>query len=96
MDQTGLLARRAAHHLLQEVTIWALLSELIDKVHLITWHLIAPIGLRRSTGADCADRMLKPHLKKRPPLFVQNALRLGVTSLPPMAQRIMNIIEQMQ
>ncbi len=32
-------------------------------------------------GLDRADRLLKPHLKKNPPIFVRNALRLGVSEI---------------
>ncbi len=32
-------------------------------------------------GLDRADRLLKPHLKKNPPIFVRNALRLGVAEI---------------
>ena len=87
MDQTGLPARRAAHHLLQEVTGQGrLLSELIGQGALD--HL-APDDRARANrlavealrGLDRADRFLKPHLKKRPALSVQNALRLGVIEL---------------
>ncbi len=39
---------------------------------------LATDGLR---GLDRADRLLKPHLKKNPPVFVQNALRLGVAEI---------------
>ena len=87
MDQTGLPARRAAHHLLQEVTGQGrLLSELIGQGALD--HLPAEdraragrLAVEALRGLDRADRMLKPHLKKRPNLFVQNALRLGVIEL---------------
>mgnify|MGYP000217732889 CR=1 FL=1 len=36
---------------------------------------------RALRGLDRADRLLKPHLKKNPPIFVRNALRLGVSEI---------------
>jgi 16S rRNA (cytosine967-C5)-methyltransferase len=39
------------------------------------------LALETLRGLDRADRMLKPYLKKPPPLGVQNALRLGVSEL---------------
>ncbi len=87
MDQTGLSARRAALHLVQEVTGQGrLLSELIGGGAL---EALPPEDRARANrlavealrGLDRADRMLKPHLSKRPPLFVQNALRLGTLEL---------------
>lgn len=87
MSKTGLPPRRAAHHLLEEITgEGRLMSELIGGGALD--HLpnedraraqrLATDALR---GADRADRMLKPYLKKEPPETVQNALRLGVIEL---------------
>ncbi len=87
MDQTGLAARRAALHLLQEVTTHGrLMSELIGKGALD--ELAADdraranrLALETLRGLDRADRLLKPHLSRRPPIFVQNALRLGIIEL---------------
>ncbi|MEL6573176.1 MAG: RsmB/NOP family class I SAM-dependent RNA methyltransferase [Pseudomonadota bacterium] len=87
MAQTGLPPRRAAWYLLQEITgEGRLMSELLGAGALD--HL-APDDRARSQrlavttlrGLDRADRMLKPYLIKRPPLEVQNALRLGVIEL---------------
>lgn len=87
MTQTGLPARRAAHHMLQQITTEGrLLSELLgggaldhlDPADRATAQRLATDALR---ALDRADRMLKPLLKKAPPVFVQNALRLGVIEL---------------
>ncbi|WP_386679216.1 RsmB/NOP family class I SAM-dependent RNA methyltransferase [Loktanella sp. R86503] len=87
MDQTGIAPRRAAHHLLQQVIEEGrLLSELLGGGALD--HL-APEDRARAqrlaTDAlrmlDRADRMLKPFLAKEPPVYVQNALRLGTLEI---------------
>ncbi len=86
-DTSGLAPRRAAHHLLQQVTTEGrLMSELIGSGALD--RLAAPDRARAQRlatdalrGLDRADRLLKPHLKKNPPIFVRNALRLGVAEL---------------
>lgn len=87
MTQTGLPARRAAHHMLQQITTEGrLLSELLGGGALdhlapadrATAQRLATDALR---ALDRADRMLKPLMKKAPPIFVQNALRLGVVEL---------------
>jgi 16S rRNA (cytosine967-C5)-methyltransferase len=87
MSKTGLPPRRAAHHLLEEITgEGRLMSELIGGGALE--HLPAEDRARAQRlatdalrGADRADRMLKPYLKKEPPETVLNALRLGVIEL---------------
>ena len=87
MSKTGLPPRRAAHHLLEEITgEGRLMSELIGGGALD--HLPADeraraqrLAMDALRGADRADRMLKPYLKKEPPETVQNALRLGVIEL---------------
>ena len=87
MDQTGLAPRRAAHHLLQQVTEEGrLLSELIGGGALD--HLAPEDRARAQRLAvealrmlDRADRMLKPFLTKTPPLYVQNALRLATVEI---------------
>lgn len=88
MSQTGLPARRAAHHLLEQIIgEGRLMAELIGGGALD--HLpnddraraqrLATDALR---GLDRADRMLKPYFKKAaPPEYVMNALRLGVIEL---------------
>lgn len=87
MSKSGLPPRRAAHHLLEEITgEGRLMSELIGGGALD--HLPADeraraqrLAMDALRGADRADRMLKPYLKKEPPQTVQNALRLGVIEL---------------
>ncbi|WP_341367441.1 RsmB/NOP family class I SAM-dependent RNA methyltransferase [Yoonia sp. BS5-3] len=87
MKQTGLPARRTAHHLLMEITgAGRLMHELIAGGALTQLanedraraQRLATEALR---GLDRADRMLKPYLKKTPPDHVMNALRLGVIEL---------------
>ncbi|MFO8126645.1 RsmB/NOP family class I SAM-dependent RNA methyltransferase [Yoonia sp.] len=87
MNQTGLPARRSAHHLLMQITgEGRLMAELISGGALARLEnddraraqRLATEALR---GLDRADRMLKPYLKKTPPDHVMNALRLGVIEL---------------
>ena len=87
MEHIGLPARRAAHSLLQQVTTEGrLLSEAIGAGTLTKLEnedraraqRLATDTLR---GLDRADRLLKPFLKKNPPAFVRNALRLGTVEL---------------
>ncbi|MEL6684236.1 MAG: transcription antitermination factor NusB, partial [Pseudomonadota bacterium] len=87
MNQIGLPARRSAHHLLMQITgEGRLMAELIgggalarlDHDDRARAQRLANDALR---GLDRADRMLKPYLKKTPPDFVMNALRLGVIEL---------------
>ena len=87
MPQTGLPARRTAHYLLMQITgEGRLMAELIAEGALARLEnddraraqRLANDALR---GLDRADRMLKPYLKKAPPLHVMNALRLGVIEL---------------
>jgi 16S rRNA (cytosine967-C5)-methyltransferase len=87
MDQTGLAPRRAAHHLLQQVIEEGrLLSELLGGGAL---EHLAPEDRARAqrlaTDAlrmlDRSDRMLKPFMTKEPPVYVQNALRLGALEI---------------
>ncbi|WP_411892123.1 RsmB/NOP family class I SAM-dependent RNA methyltransferase [Yoonia sp. SDW83-1] len=87
MRQTGLPARRAAHHLLMQITgEGRLMAELVAAGALAELppedraraQRLASDALR---GLDRADRMLKPYLKKAPPPHVMNALRLGVIEL---------------
>lgn len=86
-DSAGIAPRRAALHLLDQVTgEGRLLSDLIGGGALA--HLgpedraraqrLATLALR---GLDRADRLLKPHLARRPPLRVMNALRLGTVEI---------------
>ncbi|WP_296425654.1 RsmB/NOP family class I SAM-dependent RNA methyltransferase [Yoonia sp.] len=87
MNQTGLPARRTAHHLLMEITTdGRLMPELIAGgalAHLANDDRARAQRLATDTlrGLDRADRMLKPYLKKTPPESVLNALRLGVIEL---------------
>ncbi len=87
MRQTGLPARRAAHHLLMQITgEGRLMAELVAAGALAELppedraraQRLASDALR---GLDRTDRMLKPYLKKAPPPHVMNALRLGVIEL---------------
>ncbi|WP_333714653.1 RsmB/NOP family class I SAM-dependent RNA methyltransferase [Yoonia sp.] len=87
MDQTGLPARRTAHYLLMQIIgEGRLLSELVAAGALSQLGADARARAQRLAtdalrGLDRADRMLKPYLKKSPPLHVMNALRLGTLEL---------------
>ncbi len=87
MAHTGLPPRRAAWHLMEEITgEGRLMSELIgggalDHLDAADRARAQRLALDALRGADRADRMLKPYLKKQPPDAVLNALRLGVIEL---------------
>ena len=86
MAKPGLAPRRAALHLLDQVTAEGrLLSELLPRA----LEKLSPEDRARAQRLavstlrwmDRADRMLGPHLKKRPAPQVLNALRLGVVEM---------------
>ncbi|MCP3970123.1 MAG: 16S rRNA methyltransferase [Rhodobacteraceae bacterium] len=86
MAKPGLAARRSALYLLGQVTgEGRLLSELLPRAV----ERLAPedraraqrLTLQTLRWMDRADRMLGPHLKKRPKPEVLNALRLGVVEM---------------
>ena len=84
-ESSGIAPRRAALRLLQQVmTEGRLLSELAPLLETLPpegrarAHRLA-LEVLRDLGR--ADRLLTPHLNKRPPTFVMNALRLGVVEL---------------
>jgi 16S rRNA (cytosine967-C5)-methyltransferase len=87
MTQTGLPPRRAAHFLMEQIIEEGrLMPELIGGgalEHLTPEDRARAQRLATDTlrGIDRVDRMLKPYLKKEPPLAVQNALRLGTIEL---------------
>jgi len=87
MNQTGLPARRTAHHLLMQITTEGrLMAELIAGGALARLEnddraRAQRLATETLRGLDRADRMLKPYLKKTPPDHVMNALRLGVIEL---------------
>ena len=87
MTQTGMPARRTAHQMLQQITTESrLLSELLgsgvlDKLSTEDRATAQRLVTDTLRGLDRADRLMKPHLKKKPPVFVQNALRLGVVEM---------------
>ncbi|ARO15381.1 ribosomal RNA small subunit methyltransferase B [Ketogulonicigenium robustum] len=81
----SLIPRRAALALLNAVTIE---HRLLSECAALLAPLDAPqraraqrLALSVLRAAGRADRWLKPHLKKRPPVQVQNALRLGVVEI---------------
>ena len=87
MSQQGLAPRRAALHLIDEITgNGKLLSELVGAGAL--QHL-APedraraqrLALETLRGMNRADRMLGRFLQKTPPLTVRNVLRLGTVEI---------------
>ena len=87
MTEPGLAARRAAHDLVDQVTIEGLL--LSEALAAGTLARLAPedraraqrLALQTLRGMDRADRMLKPFLQKRPPLTVRNVLRMGTVEI---------------
>lgn len=84
-DTGGMAPRRAALRLLQQVMAdGRLLSELgplLDPLPPEGRARAARLAAETLRGLGRADRILTPHLSKRPALFVLNALRLGVTEL---------------
>ncbi|OUD09514.1 16S rRNA methyltransferase [Marivivens niveibacter] len=82
MTQTGLAARRTAHSLLNSVTEdQRLLSEVmpakLSRLEADDRARVQRIVTGTLRSMDRLDRVLKPHLRKRPAGPVQNALRLG-------------------
>ncbi len=81
--QTSIAPRRAALHLLDQITGQGrLMAELIAGgalAHLPGDDRARAQRLATETlrGLDRADRMVKPHLTKAPPLTIRNILRLG-------------------
>lgn len=87
MDRSGLSARRSAHDLLMQIIgEGRLMSDLVGAGALARLQAddraraqrLATEALR---ALDRIDRMLKPYLKKAPPLHVMNALRLGTLEI---------------
>ncbi|MBI1416959.1 MAG: methyltransferase domain-containing protein [Limimaricola sp.] len=85
--EAGLAPRRAALKMLQQITgEGRLFPELVEGGSLAD---LAPEDRARAQrlvldtlrGLDRADRMLAPYLKKAPPLYARNALRLGTVEL---------------
>ncbi|AUJ62851.1 16S rRNA methyltransferase [Aestuarium zhoushanense] len=82
MTQTGIAPRLAAHRLLNAVTEDGRLLSEVTAHHLAK---LEPEDRARAQrlvvdtlrGLGRVDRVLKPHLRKMPPLSVQNALRLA-------------------
>ncbi|WP_273691498.1 RsmB/NOP family class I SAM-dependent RNA methyltransferase [Ketogulonicigenium vulgare] len=81
----SLIPRRAALNLLNAVTVdHRLLSEctaIFDPLSPPDRARAQRLATSVLRAASRADRWLKPHLKKRPPVQVQNALRLGVIEI---------------
>jgi 16S rRNA (cytosine967-C5)-methyltransferase len=86
MASPGIAPRKAAIYLMNSVIDdGKLLSELLPKAveNLAPEDRARAARLATSTlrWMDRADRMLGPHVQKRPPTFVMNALRLGVVEI---------------
>ena len=85
--QSGLAPRRAALHLLDQVTGDArLLSELIgqgvlDRLDTADRARAQRLAVQTLRGIGRADIWLKPWLQKSPPLAVRNVLRLGAVEI---------------
>ena len=84
---TGIAPRRAALHLLDQITgEGRLMAELVAGGAL--QHLVGEdraraqrLATQTLRGLDRADRMLKPFLTKAPPLTIRNILRLGTVEI---------------
>jgi len=87
MSQKGVTPRRTAHFILNKITGEELLfSELVSEGVLAGLSSedrarAQRLALDTLRAMDRADRMLKPFLKKQPPLSVKNALRLGTIEI---------------
>jgi 16S rRNA (cytosine967-C5)-methyltransferase len=87
MSDTGLHARKTAVYLLDQVLQdGRLMSELLgagalDKLPAEDRARAARLAMDTLRGLERADRLLQKHLHKRPPLTVQNVLRLGTVEL---------------
>lgn len=86
MAKPGFAPRRAAVYLLGQVTgEGRLLSELLpralERLAVEDRARAQRLTLTTLRWMDRADRMLGPHLKRRPPLMALNTLRLGVVEM---------------
>ena len=86
MAKPGLAPRRAAAFLLDQVTgegrlLPELLPKAVERLEPEERARAQRLAVTTLRWMDRADRMLGPHLKKRPPLPVLNILRLGVVEL---------------
>ncbi len=86
MDKPGFAARRAAHRMLGQVTAEGrLLSEVlpgaVDRLPPDDRARAQRLALETLRWMDRADRLLGPHLKRRPAPDVLNALRMAVVEM---------------
>lgn len=87
MSDTGLGARRSAVFLLDQVLgEGRLMSECLgagalDRLPVADRARAQRLATETLRGIERADRLLQKHLRKAPPLTVQNALRLGTVEL---------------
>ncbi|MFD3190291.1 RsmB/NOP family class I SAM-dependent RNA methyltransferase [Sedimentitalea sp. HM32M-2] len=87
MAETGLAARRSAIHLLDQVLgegrliAECLSAGALDALPAEDRARAQRLALETLRGLERADRLLKKHLRKAPPLSVRNALRLGTVEL---------------
>lgn len=87
MERQGLAARRAATGLLDQVLgqnrlmAEALVSGALDGLSPADRARAQRLAQDTLRGLERADRILKPHLRKAPPLPVRNVLRLAATEL---------------
>ena len=86
-NQSGFAPRRAAHALLDLITIDGLLlhealgTGVLERLPAEDRARAQRLAMQTLRAADRADRMLKPFLQKRPPMSVRNALRLGTVEI---------------
>ncbi len=87
MADTGLDARRSAVHLLDRILgdrrllAECLAAGALDPLPAEDRARAQRLALETLRGLERADRLLRKHLRKSPPLFVRNALRLGTVEL---------------
>ncbi|KIN75235.1 rRNA methyltransferase RsmB [Sulfitobacter noctilucae] len=88
MSNTGVQARRSAVYLLDQILgeeprlmSEMLASGVLDKLSPDDRARAQRLALEALRGMERADRLLQKHLKKQPPLTIQNVLRVGTIEL---------------
>ena len=86
MHKPGVAARRSAHYLLGQITgegrvLSELLPKALERLEPDDRARAQRLTLNTLRWMDRADRMLGPHLSRKPALAAMNALRLGVVEM---------------